>query len=138
MQTYHKQVASTRVQAMYRPKGRGQEQNGHRPEQGIFFMRSTLSVLAVVFWVAAAIFVLVLAASRVTESDSAWLSWTSGISLLLVIVCSGAITWAEFRNNPVADAEQGEWTSKMLFYGLAFVFGFIVMCLYLPPLYFAP
>jgi hypothetical protein len=35
--------------------------------------------------------------------------------LVLVVLCSGAIAWAEFRSNPAADSEQGEWTSKMLF-----------------------
>jgi hypothetical protein len=125
-------------QEMYRPRqDRGQEQDIQRPEQGTF-MRSALRVLTMMFWVAAAIFVLAIAAPRVTESDGVWLTWTSGISLLLVIVCSGAITWAEFRSNPAADAEQGEWTGKMLFYGLVFAITFFVGFLYLPALYFAP
>jgi hypothetical protein len=121
---------------MYRPK-RGREQNIHRPDQGAF-MRGTLRVLTVVFWVAAAIFVLAIAASRFTGSDGVWLSWTTGISLLLVVLCSGAIAWGEFRSNPAADSEMGEWTSKMLFYGLVFAITFFVAFLYLPGLYFAP
>ena|SRR5215207_1760304 len=122
---------------MYRPgQGRGQGQDIHRPDQGNF-MRSALRVLTVVFWVAAAIFILMIAASRFTESDGAWLSLTTGISLVLVVLCSGAIAWAEFRSNPAADSEQGEWTSKMLFYGLVFAITFFVAFFYLPGLYFA-
>jgi hypothetical protein len=123
---------------MYRPgQGRGQGQDIHHPDQGNF-MRSALRVLTVVFWVAAAIFILMIAASRFTESDGAWLSLTTGISLVLVVLCSGAIAWAEFRSNPAADSEQGEWTSKMLFYGLVFAITFFVAFFYLPGLYFAP
>jgi hypothetical protein len=58
--------------------------------------------------------------------------------LSLVAVSSGTITWIELRNNPLDDTERGEWTNKMLFYGIAYVFSFIVACLYLPALYFAP
>jgi hypothetical protein len=64
--------------------------------------------------------------------------WATGISLLLVAVSSGILTWMESRNNPLNEAERGEWTNKMLFYGLACVFSVIVVCLYLPALYFAP
>jgi hypothetical protein len=49
-----------------------------------------------------------------------------------------AITLIELRNNPLDDTERREWTNKMLYYGLACVFGFIIACLYLPALYFAP
>jgi hypothetical protein len=30
------------------------------------------------------------------------------------------------RNNPLGDTERGEWTNKMLFYGLVCVIGFII------------
>jgi hypothetical protein len=50
----------------------------------------------------------------------------TGISLLVVVVCSGAIAWVEFRSNPKEDAERGEWTNKMLFYGLVFAITFFV------------
>lgn len=121
---------------MYRPRqGRGQDI--HRPDQGNF-IRTVLGVLAVVVWVAAAIFVLAIAVSRYTGSDGVWLSWTTGVSLLVAMVCSGAITWAEFRSNPAAQSEQGEWTNKMLFYGFVFAITFFVGFLYLPALYFAP
>jgi hypothetical protein len=64
-------------------------------------------------------------------------SWATGISLLLVTLSPGAITWVELRNNPLDDTERGEWTNKMLFDGLVCVISFIVACLYLPALYFA-
>ena len=122
---------------MYRPQhGNGQEQGTHRPQQGML-MRSALRVLTAVFWVAAVVFVLALAASKYFVSDG-WLSWTTGISLVLVMLCSSAIAWAEFRSNPAADAERGEWTNKMLFYALVFAITFFVAFLYLPALYFAP
>jgi hypothetical protein len=47
------------------------------------------------------------------------------------------MTWVELRNNPLDDTERGEWTNKMLFYGLVCVISFIVACLYLPALYCA-
>ena len=122
---------------MYHPEqGKEQERPIRHSEQGNY-MPTALRVLTVVFWVAASIFVLVIAASRITGSVGAWLSWTTGISLLLVMLCSGAITWAEFRSNPAADSEQGEWTNKMLFYALVFAITFFVAFLYLPGLYFA-
>jgi hypothetical protein len=76
--------------------------------------------------------------SSFTESIGARLFWVIGISLLVVVVSSGAIAWAEFRSNPEEDAERGEWTNKMLFYGLVFAITFFVTFLYLPALYFAP
>ncbi len=61
----------------------------------------------------------------------------TGISLLVVVVCSGAIAWIEFRSNPKEDAERGEWTNKMLFFGLVFAGTFFVAFLYWASLYFA-
>ena len=123
---------------MYHPQhDREQEQRTHRPEQA-HFIRSALPVLTVVFWVAATICVAAIAVYSFTQSMGAGLSWMIGISLLVVVVCSGAIAWAEFRSNPTEDAEGGEWTNKMLFYGLVFAITFFVTFLYLPALYFAP
>jgi len=123
---------------MYHPQhDREQQQRTHRPQQ-VHFIRTALPVLTVVFWVAASMCVAAIAMSSFTESIGAWLSWIIGISLLVVVVCSGAIAWAEFRSNPPEDAEGGEWTNKMLFYGLVFAITFFVTLLYLPALYFAP
>ena len=123
---------------MYHPQhDREQEQRTNRLEQA-YFIRTALPVLTVVFWVAASMCVAAIAMSSFTESIGAWLTWIIGISLLVVVVSSGAIAWAEFKSNPEEDAERGEWTNKMLFYGLVFAITFFVTFLYLPALYFAP
>jgi hypothetical protein len=92
----------------------------------------------VIFWASASIFVGLMVLYAFTKSIGTVSTWATGISLLLVALSSGAITWMELRNNPLDDTERGEWTNKMLFYGLACAFSFIVVCLYLPALYFAP
>jgi hypothetical protein len=79
-------------------------------------------VLDVVFWIAAALLVaslLFLAAPVV-----------NAVLLVAVVVCSGAIAWHEFRLNPMADTERGEWTGRQLFYALAFSITFFVAFLY--------
>jgi hypothetical protein len=97
---------------MYRPKeGRDQEQHMNRPEQGRF-IRTALHMLTVVFRVAAAICVTMIAVYAFTQSMGAWLSWMTGISLLVVVVCSGSLAWVEFRSNPKEDAERGEWDEQ--------------------------
>jgi hypothetical protein len=122
---------------MYRPKqGREQEQRTNRPEQSQL-IRTALPVLTVVFWVAATICVVMIAVYAFTQSMGTWLSWLTGISLLVVTVSSGAIAWIEFRSNPKEDAERGEWTNKILFYGLVFAITFFVAFLYWASLFFA-
>lgn len=100
-------------------------------------MNTVLRVLTVVFWVAAPVFLAAMAVSSVSGSVAAWLLWTIGISLSLVMLCSGVIAWVEFGKNPMADAERGEWTNKMLFYALVFTATLFVAFLYLPTLFFA-
>jgi hypothetical protein len=75
-----------------------------------------------VFWIAAALLVaslLFLAAPVV-----------NAVLLVAVVICSGAIAWYEFRLNPMADTERGEWTGRQLFYALAFSITFFVAFLY--------
>jgi hypothetical protein len=123
---------------MYRPKQNAQQEHRVvRPERRRSLEVAGL-VLTVVFWVAALIFVGLMVWYALTGIVETAVSLATGISLLVVTVTSGAITWIELRNNPLDDTERGEWTNKMLFYGLACVFSFIVACLYLPALYFAP
>jgi hypothetical protein len=93
-------------------------------------------VLIVVFWVAAAACVVMMAVYAFTQSMGMWLTWLTGTSLLIVMVCSGAIAWIEFRSNPEEDAELGEWTNKMLFFSLVFAGTFFVAFLYWLSLYF--
>ena len=113
----------------------------HRSQQGHFVraaLHVLLNVLTVVFWVAAPIFVALIAVSAFTERIGALQSLITGTSLLVVVLSSGAIAWVEFKSNPMDEAERGEWTNKMLFYGLVFGFTACVAALYLPALYFAP
>jgi hypothetical protein len=127
---------------MYHPQhDRDQEQRVHRShQQGSFFrrMRRALPVVTVVFWVAAAIFSVLLAVPSVAGSIGVDLPLLRGVSYLIVVMSSGAILWIEFASNPTEDAERGEWTSKMLFYGLVFALTLFVGFYYLPALYFAP
>jgi hypothetical protein len=90
-----------------------------------------------VFWIAAAILVVLLAVSSFVLSMWTWLRLLTGTTLLIVVACSGAIAWVEFESNPAADAERGEWTNRMLFYGLVFAVTFFVAFLFWVSLYFA-
>jgi hypothetical protein len=85
-------------------------------------MEPVVRVLNVVFWIAAALLVaslLFLTAPVV-----------NAVLLVAVVICSGAIAWYEFRLNPMADTERGEWTGRQLFYALAFPITFFVAFLY--------
>jgi hypothetical protein len=83
-----------------------------------------------VFWVAAAILVVLFALPSFIGSIGTWLNWITGLALLVVMLSSGAIAWVEFKSNPPEEAERGEWTNKMLFYGLVFGVTFFVAFLY--------
>ena len=123
---------------MYHPQqGRRRDQSVHRREPNRY-LNAVLPAFTVVFWASALIFVGLMVLYAVTKNVGTVSTWATGISLSAVAVSSGAITWIELRNNPLDDTEQGEWTNKMLFYGIACVFSFIVAFLYLPALYFAP
>ena len=98
-------------------------------------MEQFVRILTTVFWVAAPLCVVVIAVSSFTESAA--VLWATGVSLLVVMLSSGGIAWVEFRGNPLADTERGEWTNKMLFYALAFTITLFVAFLYLPTLFFA-
>jgi hypothetical protein len=86
-------------------------------------MASVVRVLNIVFWVAAVLLVasLVLFDAQIVNA----------ILMVAVVVCSGAIAWYEFRLNPMADTERGEWTSGQLFYALVFTITFFVAFLYI-------
>jgi hypothetical protein len=58
-------------------------------------------VLTVVFWVFVAICVEMIALYAFSQSMGAWLSWMIGVSLVVVLVSSGAIAWVEFRTRRV-------------------------------------
>jgi hypothetical protein len=79
-------------------------------------------VLNVVFWVVAALLV---AALFFLDAPV-----VNAVLMGAVVVCSGAIAWYEFRLNPMADTERGEWTGRQLFFALVFTITFFVAFLY--------
>jgi hypothetical protein len=85
-------------------------------------VEQVVRVLNVVLWVAAALLVasLVLLDAQVLNA----------VLMVAVVVCSGAIAWYEFRLNPMADTERGEWTGRQLFYALVFTITFFVAFLF--------
>ena len=48
-----------------------------------------------------------------------------------LVVCSGVLALYEFRLNPMAQTERGEWTGRRLFYTLVFTIGFFVGFIYI-------
>jgi small-conductance mechanosensitive channel len=85
-------------------------------------MEAVVRVLNVVFWIVAALLV---AALFLLNTPA-----VIAVLMVAVVVCSGAIAWYEFRLNPMADTERGEWTGRQLFYGLVFTITFFVGFLY--------
>ena len=85
-------------------------------------MEPVVRVLNVVFWVVAALLVasLVLLDAPVINA----------VLMVAVVVCSGVLAWYEFRLNPMADTERGEWTGRQLFFALVFTITFFVAFLY--------
>lgn len=86
--------------------------------QGVMGVEPVVRVLNVAFWVAAALLV---AALFFLDAPV-----VNAVLMVAVVVCSGAIAWYEFRLNPMADTERGEWTGRQLFYGLVFTITFLV------------
>ena len=85
-------------------------------------MEAIVRVLNVVFWIVAALLVAALFLLNAPV--------VIAVLMVAVGVCSGAIAWYEFRLNPMADTERGEWTGRQLFYGLVFTITFFVGFLY--------
>jgi hypothetical protein len=80
-------------------------------------------ILDVVFWVIAAL--LVGALVFLDEPP------VNAVLMALLVVCSGVLALYEFRLNPLAETERGEWTGRQLFYGLVFTISFFVAFLYI-------
>jgi hypothetical protein len=91
-------------------------------------VEQAVRILNIVFWVAAPLLVLSLFFLDVPV--------VIAVLMVVVVVCSGAIAWYEFRLNPMADTERGEWTNRQLFYGLVFTITFFVAFLYVLALVF--
>ena len=86
-------------------------------------MEAVVRVLNVVFWIVAALLV---AALFFLDAPV-----VNAVLMVAVVLCSGAIAWYEFRLNPMADTERGEWTGRQLFYALVFAIGFFVAFMYI-------
>ena len=91
-------------------------------------MEQLLRVLNIVFWVAAPLFVASLFLSDITAGliGDKGLRVVNAVLLVVIVVCSGAITSYEFGRNPVADTERGEWTNRQLFYAVVFTISFFM------------
>jgi hypothetical protein len=85
-------------------------------------VEQVVRVLNVVFWVVAALLVVSLVLLD--------LPVVNAVLMVAVVASSGALAWYEFRLNPMADTERGEWTGRQLFYGLVFTISFFVAFLY--------
>jgi hypothetical protein len=86
-------------------------------------VESAVRVLNIVFWVAAVLLVVSLVLFDAQAVNT--------VLMVVVVVCSGAIAWYEFRLNPTEDTERGEWTGRQLFYALVFTITFFVAFLYI-------
>jgi hypothetical protein len=91
-------------------------------------VESIVRVLNVVFWVAASLFVASLVFSGLTAGlfGDGGAQVVKAILLVVVVICTGMIALNEFRLNPMADTERGEWTNRQLFYALVFTITFFV------------
>jgi hypothetical protein len=81
-------------------------------------------VLDVVFWVIGALLVGALVFLDEPPVNAVLMA-------LLLVVCSGVLALYEFRLNPLAETERGEWTGRQLFYGLVFTICFFVAFIYI-------
>ena len=80
-------------------------------------------VLDVVFWL---IVVLLVGAFAFLDQAA-----VNALLMALLVVCSGVLALYEFRLNPVAQTERGEWTGRQLFYALVFTISFFVAFIYI-------
>jgi hypothetical protein len=80
-------------------------------------------ILDVVFWIVAAMLV-----GALIFLDEPGLN---AVLMALLVVCSGVLALYEFRLNPMAQTERGEWTGRQLFYALVFTISFFVAFIYI-------
>ena len=86
-------------------------------------VEAAVRVLNIVFWVAVALLVISLVVLNAPVVNA--------VLMVVVVVCSGALAWYEFRLNPMADTERGEWTNRQLLFALVFTITFFVAFLYI-------
>ncbi len=96
-------------------------------------VESLVRVLNVVFWAAAGLFVATLVLSGITAGlfVDGGAQVVKAVLIAVVAICSGVIALYEFRLNPMADTERGEWTNRQLFYATVFTITFFVGFLFI-------
>ena len=80
-------------------------------------------IMDVVFW----IIVAMLVGALIFLDQPA----VNALLMALLVVCSGVLALYEFRLNPMAQSERGEWTGRQLFYALVFTISFFVAFIYI-------
>ena len=107
-------------------------------------MRLIIGVLTVIFWVAATVFVAMVAISGFDFGllekplGNRGLRIVYGASISVMLVSSGSVAWYEFQANPLEDASEfGDWTWKMTLYATIFGITLFLSFFYLPSMLFA-
>ena len=111
---------------------------------GRWAMRLIIGVLTVIFWVAATIFVAMVAISGFDFGllekplGNRGLRIVYGASISVMLVSSGSVAWYEFRANPLEDASAfADWTWKMTLYATIFGITLFLSFFYIPSMLFA-
>ena len=91
-------------------------------------MESVVRIVNVVFWAVVALFVASLLFSNLTARlfGDGGAQVVTAVLIVAVVISSGLIALYEFRLNPMADTERGEWTNGQLFYATVFTTSFFV------------
>ena len=107
-------------------------------------MERFVRILAVVLWVAATLFVVMLFAGGLSFEFLVGLLGRERLETLeavlvgTVTVCSGPIAWYEFRANNAEETEYGEWTGKAALYSTLFGITLFLSFLFVPVAFFDP
>ncbi len=107
-------------------------------------MEQFARILTAIFWVAAPLFVAMLVLTGLDYGllegllGDGGIRFVSGVLVGVVLICSGLITWYEFRKNPLEEvSEYGEWTGRMTFYAIVFGITLFLSFFFIPSLFFA-
>jgi hypothetical protein len=107
-------------------------------------MERFVRILAVVLWVAATLFVVMLFAGGLSFEflvgllGRERLETFEAVLIGTVALCSGLIAWYEFRANNAEETEYGEWTGKAALYATIFGITLFLSFLYVPIAFYDP
>ena len=106
-------------------------------------MEQFVRMLTAIFWVAAPAFLAVLVLSWLDYGllegllGDGDMRFVSGVLISVVLICSGLITWYEFRASPLEDvSEYGEWTGRATFYAIVFGITLFLSSFFIPSVFF--